>query len=169
MNYCRRCGAPLQIVQDGEYTCSSGHKIFKNATAAVGVWIIAKTGEVLLAVRNHQPKKGMLDTPGGFSDDGDGSLEETCIRELREELNLSSSDYTDFSYVSSHANAYEYEGEFTPTMDVFFRTTLLNDTGLQAADDVASFTIKSIDEIDPSLFAFESIKKAFLFYKGRCK
>jgi ADP-ribose pyrophosphatase YjhB (NUDIX family) len=160
MNYCRRCGGVLSQTQDDTYTCTNGHKIFKNVAATVGVWIITKTGDLLLALRKYDPNKGMLDTPGGFSDGTDTSLEETVMRELKEELNLSPSDYSDLSYVSSHANAYSYGGEFTPTMDIFFRTTLKNEANLQAGDDVASFVIKNIDEIDNSHFAFESIKKS---------
>ena len=60
---------------------------FKNPGVTADI-IIEKDGEILLVKRKHNPFRGMWALPGGYLDYGNETVEETAIREGKEETNL---------------------------------------------------------------------------------
>lgn len=62
-------------------------KIFKNP-AATSSMIVERKGKICYVKRKYEPYKGMLALPGGFLDYMKESLEQTAVRELKEETNL---------------------------------------------------------------------------------
>ena len=63
--------------------------------------------EILLTRRNQEPKKGKLDLAGGFVDPKE-TAEETCARELFEEMKIKI-DISKLKYLASLPNIYEYK------------------------------------------------------------
>lgn len=59
-------------------------KEYKNPAATASM-LVAKDDEILLVKRKHNPYAGMWALPGGFLDCDKESLEETAVRELKEE------------------------------------------------------------------------------------
>ena len=100
MNYCRRCGSRLSLVNSHIYKCKSSHIIFANCSPCVGVFLINQRNELLLSVRGIEPKKGMLDAFGGFVD-GVEFIEDALTRELSEELGLKESEYDTPQFLGS--------------------------------------------------------------------
>jgi 8-oxo-dGTP diphosphatase len=60
---------------------------FKNA-ASTSSMIVEKEGNVYLVKRKHNPYAGMWALPGGFLNCDKESLEETAVRELKEETSI---------------------------------------------------------------------------------
>jgi len=60
---------------------------FKNPGVTASM-IIEKQGKICCVKRKYEPYKGMLALPGGFLDYMKESLEETAVRETKEETNL---------------------------------------------------------------------------------
>lgn len=167
IKFCRRCGSPVTPKNDTMYVCANGHRLYYGSQAAVGVFIVSDD-MVLLARRASDPRKGMLDTPGGFCDAGE-SLEETIVRELQEELHISPTDYSTPQFLCSGINNYEFDGETIRPLDVFFWVRA--DRSLKATpdDDVASVDWHAIDSIHPEDFAFITQRQALIKLKAQLK
>lgn len=148
MNFCYRCGTILTNIASKVYRCENGHTIFENPAPTVGVFFLKDNDEVLLSVRGIEPRKGMLDSFGGFVDSGE-TIQEAAIRELKEELDLNVSDYEPLRYLGSATGDYPYEGEVRPLISTFFWTRLISGTPLVPHDDVAA--IRSIPLADINL------------------
>lgn len=118
-NFCPNCqSANITFENNRKFNCQDcGMLYFHNVAAAVAV-IIEQDDKILFTVRNRAPKKGYLDLPGGFTDP-DETVEQTCQRELKEELNL---DFAaeDFRYFKSQPNDYDYRGIPYKTADLIF-------------------------------------------------
>lgn len=117
--FCPNCSSvDFEFENNRRFECSDCKMVyFHNVAAAVAV-IIEKNEEILFTVRNREPQKGKLDLPGGFVDP-DETAEETCKREIKEELNLDiPSDQ--FKYFISQPNNYEYKNIPYKTEDLIF-------------------------------------------------
>jgi len=68
--------------------------------------LVNKNGEVLLTKRKFEPQKGYWDLPGGFVGLGE-TVEQSLIRETKEELDLTLKDFT---YFGSYTSIYPYRG-----------------------------------------------------------
>jgi ADP-ribose pyrophosphatase YjhB (NUDIX family) len=165
VKFCRRCAAPL--TQDGptRYTCANGHVLFYSSQAAIGLFIVNDKSEVLLVTRAHEPRKGMLDTPGGFCD-AEESLEDTTARELQEELHLAPDAYTTPQFLSSGINHYQYGGEDIRPLDVFFWAKAKGELKPQADDDAESFGWYPLAQLNPENMAFVTQQKALSMLKA---
>ncbi len=104
----------------------------------------------------------MLDLPGGFVDH-DESLEQALEREIKEELQVTISQW---SYVFSYPNRYEYEGVLYKTIDAFFLTELDDKPVVIASDDVADTVWLEIHAINLDKIAFDSIRNAVQRLQG---
>jgi 8-oxo-dGTP diphosphatase len=62
-------------------------KEYKNPAATASM-LVVNLDEILLVKRKHEPYAGMWALPGGFLECDKECLEETAIRELREETHL---------------------------------------------------------------------------------
>ena len=135
MNFCRRCGLALKHIENHIYECANKHILFANASPTVGIFFVTDDNQVLLSVRGIEPRKGMLDSFGGFVD-GAEPLELAVARELEEELGLKPGDYTTPEYLTSGVGNYPYKNEVMPILSSFFWARLLTDD-ITPQDDVA--------------------------------
>lgn len=158
MNFCRRCGQPLTHVERHVYKCPNGHTMYANHAPAVGVFFVSPDNKkVLLAVRGIEPRKGMLDAPGGFLDTKE-SFEEGAARELQEELDLDPNDYEPLAYLASDHDVYPYQGEDLPFLSVLFWSRLKTDKALHGSDDVASVAWHDLATINLKQLHAEDIR-----------
>lgn len=159
-NFCPNCASENnEFVNNRRFECfDCGMVYFHNVAAAVAV-IIEKKDKILFAIRNREPRKGMLDLPGGFTDP-DETAEETCSRELKEELNLNI-PASDFKFFKSHPNDYNYKGIPYKTEDLIFTTTFPNDAELRIEPSEIQ-NIKWIEKSKINLdeIAFHSLRNA---------
>ena len=119
LKYCPQCGQET-LKWDGEkkWSCSNcDYSLFHNVAGAVAV-VITHQDEILFTRRNQEPKKGKLDLAGGFVDPKE-SAEETCVRELQEEMQIEI-DSTNLKYLASLPNVYEYKNISYNTLDLFY-------------------------------------------------
>ena len=117
--FCPNCASQnIEFENHRRFECfDCGMVYFQNVAAAVAV-ILERKDAILFTVRNREPKLGMLDLPGGFTDP-DETSEETCQRELKEELNLEI-PLENFTYFKSQPNNYLYKGIPYKTEDLVY-------------------------------------------------
>ena len=158
-NFCPACGAKaFNALSIKEYRCAEcGYRLFHNTAAAVAAMIVVGS-EVLLAQRASEPAKGLYDFPGGFVDP-DESQEAALARELYEELKLEVTP-SQFEYMFSDHNTYEYQGVVYKTSDSFFVLRLDSKPLLQIQDDVTSAQWCELSMIDTQILAFDGVKRA---------
>lgn len=157
--YCPHCGSTrIKFPNERKFECPDcGFVYFHNVAAAVAV-IIEKESKILFTVRNRDPKKGMLDLPGGFNDPGE-SLEETCSRELEEELNLKISP-SQFQYFSSEPNDYKYKDIPYKTADSVFLAKLPKETEfIIEKEEIEAIKWINKSKINLEKIAFDSLRK----------
>lgn len=119
LKYCPSCGKEsLQWDNEKKWSCPEcNFTLYNNVAGAVAV-IIRCGDEVYLTRRNRDPKKGKLDLAGGFVDPKE-SAEETCKRELFEELQLNIG-ISNLKYLTSLPNVYQYKEIDYNTIDLFY-------------------------------------------------
>ncbi|MCZ2085175.1 MAG: NUDIX domain-containing protein [Flavobacteriales bacterium] len=119
LKYCPKCGnASLNWDGEKRWRCSNcDYVLFHNVAGAVAV-IIKNGDEILFTRRNQEPKKGKLDLAGGFVDPKE-SAENTCVRELFEEMKIKV-DISQLKYLASLPNTYEYKNILYNTIDLFY-------------------------------------------------
>jgi NAD+ diphosphatase len=156
INFCRRCGQTLTKKTASEYECPAGHHIFVAGHPATGVLLVNPKNEVLLVTAGREPGRGKLDVPGGFCELGE-NLEEGVHREITEELGLTPHDYGELHYLGSFCNTYEYAGEATRPLDVFFWAHYDGEHTLKPADDITAANWYPLTQIDPKKVRFVSM------------
>ncbi|WP_313502649.1 NUDIX domain-containing protein [Kaistella carnis] len=161
LKFCPKCGHE-SLLWDGEkkWSCSNcDYSLFHNVAGAVAV-IIKHKNEILLTRRNQDPKKGKLDLAGGFVDPKE-SAEETCVRELREEMQIEV-DISKLKYLASLPNIYEYKDIVYNTLDLFYEYEVANqfEVQLELSEISETIWIKKSD-LNLEEIAFDS-QKAFL-------
>lgn len=168
MNYCRRCGSALSLVQGHVYKCTNGHTIYANASPACAIWIVNDKKEVLVATRAYNPGKGLLDAPGGFID-GAETIESGIARELKEEVGLSPESYTKPEFVLSGIDKYHYSNEIIDVLSFMFSAQVIGEPTLNPQDDVAEASFMPVDVIDPEKICFPTVKESFLILRDKLK
>lgn len=159
MNFCRRCGTPLEHSEKHIYHCENGHTIFANCTPTAGVFFVTDSNEVLLSVRGIEPHKGMLDSFGGFLD-GEENLNDAVTRELQEELTLTPSDYEPLEYLTSAIGHYPYQNESMPVLSIFYWSRLRPGVVPSPHDDVADIRTVPLDAIDFATLHDDDVRTA---------
>lgn len=147
MNFCRRCGAALEYIDESAYRCTNQHMLFVNSAPCVGVFFVTDDKQVLLSVRGIEPYKGMLDTLGGFVEI-DETFEEAAVRELQEEAGITPDQYEALQFISTETGIYPYDGEDRAILGVFFWSRLKQGVTLQPADDVSEIVQIPLAEVD---------------------
>lgn len=165
LSFCPSCGKQtLQFDGKNKMFCSEcPFSLYHNTAAAVAV--IIKHGEdILFTKRNQNPGLGMLDLPGGFTDPHE-SAEETCARELQEELGMQV-DQSKLKFLTSRPNTYHYKGIDYFTLDLFFEYEILNKVfpGEIDEQEISEIVWIQQSEIDTEDLAFESQKNFFSDY-----
>lgn len=166
LKFCPQCGQ--QTLQwDGvkKSSCSNcNFNLYHNIAGAVAV-IIVHQEKILLTRRNQQPKKGLLDLPGGFVDPSE-SAEHTCARELAEELRLKINPEL-LKYLGSLPNIYEYKNIPYRTLDLFFEYDLpeIESFSLELSEISEIVWLKKSD-LNLEEIAFDSQKTFLKTYKN---
>ena len=164
LKYCPKCGKKT-LNWDGEkkWSCSNcEYVLFHNVAGAVAV-IIKNGNEILFTRRNQEPKKGKLDLAGGFVDPKE-SAEETCVRELFEEMQIKV-DISQLKYLISLPNTYEYKNILYNTIDLFYEYEISEklEVHLEQSEISEAVWIKK-EAIKLEDIAFDSQKKFFETY-----
>ena len=156
LKFCPKCGNE-SLNWDGEkkWNCKvCDYVLFHNVAGAVAV-VIKCGDEILLTRRNQEPKKGKLDLAGGFVDPKE-SAEETCARELFEEMKVRI-DISKLKYLASLPNIYEYKNIIYNTLDLFYEyeSDEKFEVNLEISEISETVWLK-IQDINPDDIAFDS-------------
>ncbi|WP_375181679.1 NUDIX domain-containing protein [Chryseobacterium sp.] len=164
LKYCPNCGKEsLQWDGERKWSCQNcGFTLYNNVAGAVAV-VIRYNDEIYLTRRNRDPKKGKLDLAGGFVDPKE-SAEETCKRELFEELQLGV-DISNLKYLTSLPNVYQYKEIDYNTIDLFYeyRVPEKFEVNLELSEISEAVWIP-LKEMNLEDIAFDSQKKFFEEY-----
>ena len=159
LSFCPSCGKQsLTWDQEKKWSCTQcSFVLYNNVAGAVAV-VIRSGDELFLTKRNQEPKKGKLDMAGGFIDPKE-SAENTCKRELFEELKLII-DTSRLQYLASLPNVYQYKEIDYNTIDLFFEYNVEEkfavDLELSEISDAVWIPLQDINLDD---IAFDSQKK----------
>ena len=161
LKFCPKCGNE-SLNWDGEkkWNCKvCDYVLFHNVAGAVAV-VIKFGDEILLTRRNQEPKKGKLDLAGGFVDPKE-TAEETCARELFEEMKIKI-DISKLKYLASLPNIYEYKNIIYNTLDLFYEyeSDEKFEVNLEISEISETVWLK-IEDINPEEIAFDS-QRVFL-------
>ena len=165
LKFCPKCGNE-SLSWDGEkkWNCKDcDYVLFHNVAGAVAV-VIKCGDEILLTRRNQEPKKGKLDLAGGFVDPKESS-EETCARELFEEMKMRI-DISKLKYLASLPNIYEYKNIIYNTLDLFYEyeSDEKFEVNLEISEISETVWLK-IQDINPDDIAFDSQRIFLQKYK----
>lgn len=161
LNYCRRCGAHFNLQDKHVARCENGHAIYTNPAPCIGLFLFDGEDTLVMGVRGVEPNKGTYDAIGGFLERGE-NFEQALERETLEELGLTSSDYSQPTYLTSASSTYEFDGETHIVVSSFFYATLSPGAVPKASDDVAAIERIPIDELSVDTIGNEDIKQGFL-------
>lgn len=161
IRHCPKCGAEALVWPTSKYfSCADcGFVLYLNIASAVAA-IVECQGQLLFGVRKHEPKRGMLDLPGGFVDQGE-TAEDALRRELQEELGLV---VPEMRYLFSFPNKYQYSGVEYDTLDLIFLVRLDRLPQLAAADDLAELLWITPAAVDYDRIGFSSLRQAVQRY-----
>lgn len=164
LKYCPSCGKE-SLHWDGEkkWSCPEcSFTLYNNVAGAVAV-VIRCGDEIYLTRRNRDPKKGKLDLAGGFVDPKE-SAEETCKRELFEELQLDI-DISNLKYLTSLPNIYQYKEIDYNTIDLFYEYNVSEkfEVNLELSEISEAVWIP-LQELYLEDIAFDSQKRFFESY-----
>ena len=164
LKYCPSCGKEsLQWDGEKKWSCPNcDFRLYNNVAGAVAV-VIRCGNEVYLTRRNQEPKKGKLDLAGGFVDPRE-SAEESCRRELSEELQLDI-NISNLKYLTSLPNIYQYKEIDYNTIDLFYeyRVSEKFEVSLELSE-ISETQWIPINEINLEDIAFDSQKRFFEQY-----
>ncbi len=156
LKFCPKCGEKtLQWDGEKKWNCTNcDYVLFHNVAGAVAVLIKYKD-EILFTRRNQEPKKGKLDLAGGFVDPKE-SAEETCVRELFEEMQIKVNP-ENLKYLASLPNTYEYKNILYNTLDLFYEYEVENkfEVKLEISEISETVWLKK-DAINLDEIAFDS-------------
>ena len=154
--YCPHCGRDTlsAACQKSFFCLQCNFKFYLNTASACIALIFNQKRELLVTRRKHDPAKEMLDFPGGFAEPGE-TIEDSLIREIKEELNL---ELGSFAYFCSVPNTYIFRSVTYSIMDFAFLCSV-NDFGpVTARDDIQDFYFLKPATINKNDFGFESSK-----------
>ena len=145
LRYCMECAAPLTQRDATEYVCANGHEYWNEPHASACVAVL-RGGEVLLARRAVEPRKGRYVLPGGFVE-FDETPYEAARRELREETGL---DVGELDLLEVHTIRYR---ENEASLSIVFHAP--GWTGEpEAGDDAAALHWRPVEVVETDEFAW---------------
>ena len=161
--FCPKCGSSHFDVNDekSKKCADCGFVYYFNSSAATVAFILNEKDELLVCRRAKEPAKGTLDLSGGFVDMCE-TAEEGVAREVMEETGL---QVVEARYLFSGPNTYLYSGFLVHTLDQFFFCKVKSMEKVGAMDDVAETFWVPVEELDPSLFGLDSIRKGVERFK----
>lgn len=160
-SFCPKCGSVADFKSPNLLICKNcSYNFYINPAPTNALIIENEKGEILLAKRKFEPKKGLLDLPGGFIEINE-SVEESSIREAKEELGI---NVTDVKYFKSYPDDYLYQDVNIKVLGLTLTAKIEGDQKIVASDDVEEVEFYKKDEIPMDKIAFESIRRALLDY-----
>lgn len=161
--FCIRCGKSLNKKNKNLYVCfSCGYHHYVNPIATNGVIFENKDEDILFVKRKYDPKKNCWNVPGGFVNI-DETIEESAVREIKEELGIEISP-TRLRYFASGCDRYRYKGENYHVLAFVFTYDDKINGGFSLSDDVCEYRFFGKNEIPFDLIAFPGIKSAVKKY-----
>ena len=158
--YCPRCGEAFSGHTDIVNTCAAcGLHLYLSPKPCTTILLFNGEGRLLLTKRGIEPKKGYWDVPGGFCEVGE-SIEETAIREAREELHV---EISVDAFLNSLPDMYEYQGILYPILPTGIVAHIVSGVP-EPDDDVAGFAFFTPDEALQLDLAFPSSHKSIQEY-----
>ena len=158
--YCPNCKTKLVHKIDRLIDCKNCGYVYYLAPALTnGAIIENKKGEILLVKRKIPPKKGFWDVAGGFVDYQE-NLEQSLIREVKEELGVI---ITDIKYFTSQEDRYFFKGINYYTLCAFF-TGKVDEEKIIATDDISGYKFFPKSAIPFDKLAFKGLKKVIRKY-----
>jgi 8-oxo-dGTP diphosphatase len=157
IGFCPRCG--VEAVEREAYgrvrrVCPACGFVHFRATSSAAVAVVVHERQVLLIRRAIQPYRGSWGFPGGFQEHGE-SLEETAIRETREETGLT----VQVERVLHVAHTRDDPRKIVNAVSFLARPAQTSGRGiadsLRAADDASDARFFDLAEL-PDEIAFES-------------
>lgn len=171
MNFCRRCGSPLEKKSEGFYQCINLHDIFIASVPSMGV-LFLKGDSILLSKRRIEPGMGLYDAPGGFLEPGESFID-ALYREVEEELGLKRDAYDEPRFLCSAPSVYQYQDEDKPVIGVMYTSVLNPNVVITPSDDSAGVITTPLEQIDFDTIYGDDTKYAIRLlqqnYKERIK
>ena len=164
LDFCPKCSSKsLKWLENKKWSCTKcDFVLYHNCAAAVAV-LVTCGDEILLTKRNQEPAKGKWDLAGGFTDPNE-SAEYTCVRELKEELNLDI-DPKKLRYLMSFPNVYHYKDISYNTLDLFFEYQIEEKCEvIMEQSEISEIRWIKRNELSLEDIAFESQKRFFEKY-----
>ncbi len=159
--YCAWCSKKVIKKSNSHGICvSCGRHWYTNPAPANALILENERGEILLAKRLFPPKKGYWDVPGGFAEISE-TMEESLVREIKEELGISISDYI---YFGSYPDTYTYKGLTIPTLNFIYTARVSSDTHLTASDDISEVQYFPKSKIPFTKLAFPYLQRVLKDY-----
>lgn len=164
LKFCPKCGEKSLLLNSKKWNCKEcDFTLYQNSAAAVAV-LFSFENQILFTVRNREPSKGKLDLPGGFVDPNERA-EETCVREIKEELGLDI-DINQLKYLNSIPNVYPYKDICYHTLDLFFEYRVDRKFDVELAlSEISQVIWVDVNQLEMNEIAFESQKLFFKNYK----
>ena len=165
--FCPNCGHFIQAFDFRRMTCDNCDlAYYQNIASAVAV-ILRKEDKILFTVRNKEPKKGMLDLAGGFTDPEE-SVERTCQRGIEEELGIKI-PIDNFHYFMSRPNDYEYKGIPYKTCDLAFIADFPDEEIVLEKEEISAVKWISVHSINLDEIGFDSLRNVVETYINSVK
>ncbi|MBI5134644.1 NUDIX domain-containing protein [Candidatus Uhrbacteria bacterium] len=164
--FCPQCRKPITLKGSKLFECPCGFHFYINPAPCALALLTNNRNQLLFVVRGRDPRKGYLDLPGGFLEQGE-SAEQGIVRELKEELGVA---LKKIRYIASYPDRYLYNSiNYHVISSAFFGE--LSDSEarkMKAADDVSAIEWHSVKKVPVGRFAFPSMKKiVYDFRKDR--
>lgn len=161
--FCPKCKGKFKKKKDDLLICTKCNLYyFINPRPCNTVIILNEKNEILLVKRKLPPKKGYWDLAGGFTGLNE-SMEESVIREVKEELNIT---LHEIKYFLSLSGRYGYKGLKYHTLG-FAYIAHINKSQIKKikpSDDAADFKFFSLNKIPFEKIGFKVIKKTLRLF-----
>ena len=154
--YCKVCGGETDAKNERSWICRECKGLsFSNPCPGADVALFNDAGEVLLSERAEDPKKGYFNLPGGFVEAGE-TLEQGAYRELQEELQIDTNDYSDIQYVGSFFTKYAFSNQVYDVVGAVYAARILNPEKIVSQDDSKSVKFVPLEDLDDIMFSSDT-------------
>jgi NAD+ diphosphatase len=161
--FCPRCGAKFAAKTDILKCDACGLSFYVNPKPVMSVILLNDKDEIMFTIRAIEPRKGYLDFPGGFTEEGE-NLEDTTRREIKEELGI---EIGELEYLSTDGDRYLYDGINYHTTGVTYLGKLPKGAEIKPADDVESVEFYKIEDIPMDQLAWPSMRRMIEALKSK--
>lgn len=159
--FCPKCGSGTEKKLYNLLVCKNcGYNFYINPSPTNAVILENSKGEILLIRRKFEPMKGYLDLPGGFVEAGE-SLEQSALRELKEELGIS---IAEVKYFGSYPDEYLFQGVNIKTLGFVLTGKVPEREIITASDDAEEATFYKKEDLPIDKIAFESLRQGLRDY-----